>query len=180
MTHRWNRAEASGGERFAIQRLVLHRCLAGCALLCAMWVWQPPLAAARREATFGYPISRVWTAAVRLVRVDLECPINEKDRDDGYFFFDYTDRGKTYPGSVELVSVQDSGGDHVRVIVQVPAMPAYVEAMILDKLGRKLEQEFGPPKAAKEPAQKKPDDDDAAKNDKQGAAQPPSGKPKGQ
>jgi hypothetical protein len=145
-----------------------------------MWVWQPPLAAARREATFSYPLSRVWTAAVRLVRVDLECPINEKDRDDGYFFFDYTDRGKTYPGSVELVTLQDSGGDHVRVIVQVPAMPAYVEAMILDKLGRKLEQEFGPPKAAPPPAQKKPDDDDAAKNDKQGAAQPPSGKPKAQ
>lgn len=143
-----------------------------------MWVLSPPLAAARREATFSYPISRVWTAAIRLVRVDLECPISEKDRDDGYFFFEYSDRGKTYPGSVELVSLQDSGGDHVRVIVQVPAMPAYVEAMILDKLGRKLEQEFGPPKAGPAPSPKKPDDDDAAKNDKGDTAKGPAAKPR--
>jgi hypothetical protein len=140
-----------------------------------MWVYAPPPAAARREATFGYAISRVWTAAVRLVRVDLECQINEKDREDGYFFFDYTDRGKSYPGSVELVTVQESGADSVRVIVQIPAMPAYVEAMILDRLSRKLEQEFGPPKTPSAPTPKpgaKPDDDDAVKGDKDGARPP--------
>ena len=102
---------------------------------------------------------------MRLVRVDLECPITEKDKDDGYFFFEYSDRGKKYPGSVELVSLQESGGDQVRVIVTVPAMPAYVESMILERLGRKLDQEFGPPKA---PAAKpdKPEGDDAAKTEK--------------
>jgi hypothetical protein len=117
-------------------------------------------------------MSRVWTAAVRLVRVDLECPIGEKDRDDGYFFFEYSDRGKTFPGSVELVSLQDSGGDHVRVVVQVPAMPAYVEAMILDRLGRKLEQEFGPPKAPAQKPPEKPDEGDVAKGDKPAAGKP--------
>jgi hypothetical protein len=141
-----------------------------------MWVCAPPPVAAKREATFGYPISRVWTAAVRLVRVDLECPINEKDREDGYFFFEYSDRGKAYPGSVELVTLQESGGDSVRVIVQIPAMPAYVEAMIIDRLSRKLEQEFGPPKSGAPPVTKpgaKPDDDDAAKGDKD-SPRPPS------
>jgi hypothetical protein len=138
-----------------------------------MWV-RPPLAAARREVTFAYPMSRVWTAAVRLIRVDLECPIGEKDRDDGYFFFEYSDRGKSYPGSVELVSLQESGTDHVRVIVQVPAMPAYVEAMILEKLGRKLEQEFGPPKVgpAPKPGGKPDADDDASKGDKNAPRSP--------
>ena len=130
-----------------------------------MWVSAPPSAAARREATFGYSISRVWTAAVRLVRVDLDCPVTEKDKEDGYFFFEYTDHGKKFPGSVELVSLQDAGGDMVRVIVTVPAMPAYVEGMILDRLSRKLELEFGPPKT---PAPKPPpkSDDDAAKDEK--------------
>lgn len=142
-----------------------------------MWVCVPPLAAARREATFGYPISRVWNAAVRLVRVDLECPINEKDRDDGYFFFEYSDRGKQYPGSVELVSLSENGVDHVRVIIQVPAMPAYVEAMILDRLGRKLEQEFGAPKGAP-PANKPAGGDDVAKGDKN-TARAPGEKPRG-
>lgn len=130
-----------------------------------MWAGLPPSASARRETTFHYPISRVWTAAVRLVRVDLECPIGEKDKEDGYFFFEYTDRGKKFPGSVELVSVHDSGADHVRVIVQIPAMPAYVEAMILDRLGRKLEQEFGPPKVSPPKAPAKPGDGDVAKAD---------------
>jgi hypothetical protein len=131
-----------------------------------MWVSAPPSASARREATFAYPISRVWTAAVRLVRVDLDCAVTEKDKEDGYFFFEYTDHGKKFPGSVELVTTQDSGGDQVRVIVQVPAMPAYVEGMILDRLTRKLEQEFGAPKtpAGKPPA--KSDDDDSSKDDK--------------
>ena len=107
------------------------------------WLCAPATAAARREATFNYSFSRVWTASVRLVRVDLECPITEKDKDDGYFFFEYTNQNKTYPGTVELVSVQTEAGEQVRVIVQVPAMPSYVEAMILDRLGRKLEKEFG-------------------------------------
>jgi hypothetical protein len=112
-------------------------------------------ALARRDATFNYAFARVWTAAVRLVRVELECPISEKDKDDGYFFFEYTNQNKTYPGTVELVSVQTEAGEQVRVIVQVPAMPSYVEAMILDRLGRKLEKEFGvgtAPKAPEAPA----------------------------
>lgn len=123
-------------------------------------------------------MSRVWTAAIRLLRVDLECPISEKEREDGYFFFEYSDRSKTYPGSVELVSLQDNGTDKVRVIVTVPAMPAYVEAMILEKLGRKLEQEFGPPKVGPAPSPKKPEDDDAAKDDKGDTARAPAAKPR--
>jgi hypothetical protein len=108
-------------------------------------------ALARRDATFNYAFARVWTAAVRLVRVELECPITEKDKDDGYFFFEYTNQNKAYPGTVELVSVQTEAGEQVRVIVQVPAMPSYVEAMILDRLGKKLEKEFGVGSAPKAP-----------------------------
>ena len=145
--------------------MTIQRCAFVCTLFCVVWVFAPPSASARREVTFGYPMSRVWTAAVRLVRVDLECPISEKDKEDGYFFFEYTDRGKKFPGSVELVSIQENGTDHVRVIVQVPAMPAYVEAMILDRLGRKLEQEFGPPKGATPKPPEKPDDGNIAKGD---------------
>jgi hypothetical protein len=111
--------------------------------LVAVGLALPPTAAARREANFGYSLSRVWNAAVRLVRVELECAISEKDKDDGYFFFEYPYQGKTYPGTVEVISLQDAGGDHVRVIVQVPAMPSYVEGLILDRLAKKLEKEYG-------------------------------------
>lgn len=107
----------------------------------------PERASARREDTYNYPFTRVWTSAVRLLRVDFECPITEKDRDEGYFFFEYTDHNRKYPGSVELVPVKEHGIDSVRVVVQVPAMPTYVESMMLDRLGRKLKEDFGEPQA---------------------------------
>ena len=106
-------------------------------------------AQARREQSFPYPFSRVWTAAVRLVRVDFESTITEKDKDSGYFLFEFTDGAKSHPGSVEVVKVMTGGIESVRVIVQVPAMPSYVEQMMLDRLNRKLGQEYGAPQAPK-------------------------------
>jgi hypothetical protein len=105
----------------------------------------PFSASAKREDSFSYPFTRVWTTAVRLLRVDFECPITEKDKDEGYFFFEYKDHDKTYPGSVELVTTKTAGVERVRVVIQVPAMPSYVESMMLDRLGRKLIEDFGIP-----------------------------------
>jgi hypothetical protein len=106
----------------------------------------PAGARARTDDQFAYPFSRVWTAAVRLLRIDMECPITEKDKDEGYFFFDYpSETGEKYPGSIELVQTQVDGVKGVKVIVQVPAMPTYFERLVLDKLGRKLKADFGPP-----------------------------------
>jgi hypothetical protein len=125
----------------------------------------PRLAQARREVTFNYPYSRVWTSAVRLMRVDFACSITEKDKEDGYFLFEYPDHGKTFPGSVEFVAGKDEDVDTVRVVIQVAAMPSYVEGMMMDRLARKLEQEFGPPKEPKRPTGKE-DPDHPSEGDK--------------
>jgi hypothetical protein len=53
-----------------------------------------------------------------------------------------------YPGSVELVCIADQGGGQIRVVIQIPAMPSYIERMLLDKLEKKLVDEFGQPAAA--------------------------------
>jgi hypothetical protein len=140
-------------------------------------------AAARREITVNYPYARVWTAAVRLMRVDLECNITEKDKDDGYLLFEYPDRGKTYPGSLELIASKRDDVEGVIVVLKVPAMPTYVEGMILERLTRKLEQEFGPPKEGKrpEPGSKggpKPADGDRDKDKPAPAPKAPAGAPK--
>jgi hypothetical protein len=102
-------------------------------------------AEARREQTYPYPFSRVWTAAVRMLRVDFESPITEKDKDSGYFLFTYPDAGKQLPGSVEVIKVFENGNESVRVVVKLPAMPTYVEQMMLDRLTRKLGQDYGQP-----------------------------------
>src|SRR5689334_16541576 len=103
-------------------------------------------AQARREQTYPYAFSRVWTASVRMMRVDFESAITEKDKDSGYFFFNFLDGNKLHPGSIEVIRVQEASGiETVRVIVQVPALPSYVEQMLLDRLGRKLGQDYGQP-----------------------------------
>lgn len=134
-----------------------------CALVVSITLLSVPVAHARREQTFGYPYSRVWTAAVRLLRVDFEANITEKDKDDGYFLFEYPDRGKVYSGSCELVAVKQDDAEAVRVVITIQALPSYVENMIVDRLGRKLEQEFGAPHEAKpkKPSEPSKDGDDA-------------------
>jgi hypothetical protein len=134
---------------------------------------------ARREATFAYPYARVWNAAVRMVRVDLEAAIPEKDRDDGYFLFEFPHDGKTYPGSIQLIRGKARGVEQVQVVIQLPSMPSYVELMLLDKLQRKLSVEFGSPlepKAEPEPAPKPaaPSDGDSAPAPEKGAKKGPA------
>jgi len=56
---------------------------------------------------------------------------------------------------VELVRIEDQGGGPIRVVIQIPAMPSYIERMLLDKLHKKLIHEYGepitPPKKPVEP-----------------------------
>jgi hypothetical protein len=132
-------------------------------------------AEARREQTYPYPFSRVWTAAVRMLRVDFESPITEKDKDSGYFLFNFNDGKKEHPGSVEVIRTLENGVESVRVVVQVPALASYVERMLLDRLGRKLTQEYGAPPAPKTPpADATPNDPQKDKAPADGDAAPKS------
>ncbi|MGF1467277.1 MAG: hypothetical protein ACFCGT_14215 [Sandaracinaceae bacterium] len=102
------------------------------------------------EYTFAY--DQLWRTAVRLIAVDYRFRIRDRDPDIGYLLFDYEDRGRTYGGSVELVRVSgDDGAEAVRVVVQVRSMPSYVERMLLDRLERKLGEDYGPPPVRRPP-----------------------------
>ena len=130
-------------------------------------------AEARRESSLRYPYSLVWTTAVRMVRVDYESAITEKDKDEGYFLFQFAHAGKEYPGSFEVIPGDDVSD--ARVVVQIPAMPSYFEQMLIDRLERKLKQEHGAPreKVAAPPSEKKPAEPEAPKDgDKSPEAQP--------
>jgi hypothetical protein len=144
-------------------------------LLCACVVLavclNAPVAHARREATFNYPYSRVWTTAVRLMRVDFEAQITEKDKDDGYFLFEFPDRGKSFAGSMELIASQKDEAETVRVVLTIQALPTYVESMLMERLAKKLLQEFGPPPERKPEKRPAPDKGDGQAPDD---AEPPS------
>jgi len=127
-----------------------------CALL------SPATSHAKKTEDFRHSFEQVWGAAIRLIRVDQGYPIKDRDEEVGYFLFDYRDDGRAYPGSVELVRIQDQGGGSIRVVIQIPAMPSYIERMLLDKLTKKLTDEYGeplpPPPAT--PAEPPPDEGD--------------------
>jgi len=115
----------------------------------------PASGQARKTDDFRHSYDQVWGAAVRLIRVDQGYAIKDRDESVGYFLFDYKDDGRMYPGSVELVRIEDQGGGPIRVVIQIPAMPSYIERMLLDKLHKKLIHEYGepitPPKKPVEP-----------------------------
>lgn len=122
-------------------------------LLLALSFCCVPLSAdARAKAEVNYPFASVWTTLVRLVRVDLGCAITEKDKDEGYMLFDYTDAGRTVPGTVELVRSKRGPQEVISLVVQIPAMPTYVERMVIDRLERKLRDELGAPVQLTPPA----------------------------
>lgn len=112
-------------------------------------------AQARRQREFPYAFDQVWNAALRLVRVDLRCPVTDRDSEGGYVLFEYEAQGKRYPGSVELVTPA-RGVNVTVVVVQVKGMPSYVEQMVLDRLDKKLLAEVGPPPKPPKPVAPKP------------------------
>lgn len=131
-------------------------------------------AEARRETSLRYPFSLVWTTAVRMVRVDYESPITEKDRDEGYFLFEFQYQGKAHSGSFEVIREGDEGSGVAKVVVQIPAMPSYVEQMLIDRLQRKLSQDHGAPREPAKPEPSKPKAPRDSDSDKK-PANPPNG-----
>lgn len=136
----------------------------------------PGLARARVQSDYTYQWSQVWQAAVRLVRVDLQCPITDRDEEIGYVMFTYREAGRDHAGSVELVRAMGSNGvERVRVVVQIPAMPSYVERMLLDRLTRKLREDFGDAPRPPRPARPQPPGSQPSPPDGEEPADPPTG-----
>lgn len=96
----------------------------------------------------GYTWEQTWNTTLRLLRVDLGYKVLEKDEAAGYVLFEYADKGATSSASIELLK----GAATIRVVCQIPKFPSYHESVVLDRLSRKLKNEFGaPPDKPKSP-----------------------------
>ena len=117
-------------------------------------------AQARSTAVLSYPLSDVWSTAVRFVRVDRGYTVKEKDEESGYILFDMVEGSKTYKASLELIrATDDQGRDSTRAAFSIPDLPRHFETMLLDKLSAKVREERGspaPPAPPKRPDSEKP------------------------
>ncbi|GAC1525603.1 MAG: hypothetical protein NVS3B10_24420 [Polyangiales bacterium] len=104
-------------------------------------------ASAKQHYESAYGFEQTWNAALRLVRVDLGMKVVDKDEKAGFIMFDYENDGKSSPGSFELLRTEKS----IRVICQLPKVPSYHEIAVLDRLARKLKEEYGAPPEKKKP-----------------------------
>jgi hypothetical protein len=117
-------------------------------------------AQARSTAVLSYPLTDVWSTAVRFVRVDRGYTVREKDEESGYILFDMTEGAKTYKASLELIrATDDQGRDATRAAFSIPDLPRHFETMLLDKLSTKVREERGspaPPVPKRPPGEEKP------------------------
>ncbi len=145
-----------------------------CALVVAALLVAPRVAEARQDSELAYPYEQVWGTAVRLLRVDYGFPIRDRDEDIGFVLFDYQDHGRSFQGSLEVIRTGDDARPGVRVVLQIPSMPSYIERMLLDRLQRKLREDFGipvPPPSPAPPVEAPPSGDEGGAGDQPGAGQ---------
>jgi hypothetical protein len=105
-------------------------------------------ALARSEKTLAYTRDAVWPAAVRFLVVDEHVKVTDKDPDAGYVLFEIKDEGRTFRGSLEVMTVVRDKRTSVRFVLQIDDRPDWMEVTMLNRLERKLRAELGSPSPA--------------------------------
>jgi hypothetical protein len=78
---------------------------------------------ARSEKTLSYQRDQVWPTALRFLVVDEHVKVIEKDADAGFVTFELRDEGKTYRGSLEMISIVRDKRTSVRFVLQIEDRP---------------------------------------------------------
>lgn len=134
-------------------------------VLIALLLALPAAALARSEGrTLGYPRDHVWSTTVRFLVVDEKAKVIEKDPDAGYVLFEIKEDGKSYRGSLEIITVMTDGRPSIKFAIHVHDRPLWREAGMVERLERKVRTELGAPPPA--PKKEPPKDEPKARDDK--------------
>ncbi len=99
----------------------------------------PSIAQAESRKVLTYPLASIYASAIRLLRVDLDFEILEKDKEGGYIIFNYRDNmGKKYRGSLELINKNSEKENITHAVCNIPEVPSYMEKDLLEKLNSKV------------------------------------------
>lgn len=124
----------------------------------------------RTEETTPYTKTQAYNGALRFLRIEQEFEVIERDPDLGYVLFQYPTgvEDQTTTGSVEVVERDDE----VLVVVQISKLPAHHESRLVGALLKKLEADYGAPRARvkekppkKAPESEEPKGEDDAETD---------------
>ncbi len=123
---------------------ILSGIVCGLGVAAAVVTTSPASARAGYDSSYGY--ERTWNSVLRMVRVDMNLKVTEKDADNGYLLFEYRspENHAATPGSIGIVRSRDPEVP-VRVVVQLAQMPRYHEQLMVDALAKKMRQEYGDP-----------------------------------
>jgi len=132
------------------------------AAVLALLLALPGTSSAEGMKSFKYPYSWVMKSAIRLIKVDLGCKIEEIDQETGFILFEYEYEGVKSPASIEMMDLSsEDEGYLVSVRVVMSKLPSWVETDLIDQLEEKLKSDYGdPPKPKKKPDPPPPKDED--------------------
>lgn len=119
----------------------------------------PAPAAAEARARVGYTKQQAFSSALRFLRIDRQYEVTERDPEAAYLLFQYTTHSSQQAtfGAVELIALSDG----VQVVVKLPQMPQYHEALLRDGLISKMREDYGrdEPERPKAPTPNAPEDE---------------------
>ncbi len=129
--------------------MISRRWFAACALFAAVAAATSAAfvtsdASARTSFQSSYTLEQNYSAALRLIRVDMGLRITEKDPEAAYIMFEYKSSesgNRVTPGSIEMVPQETA----VQVVIQLPQMPQYHEEVLATQFKRKLQSDYGDP-----------------------------------
>jgi len=116
----------------------------------------------------SYQRDHVWPTAVRFLVVDEKAKVIDKDADAGYVMFELKEDGKTFRGSLEIITVLIDGRTNLKFSINLVDRPLWREAGMVERLEKKLRAELGspPPPPRKQPPKEEPKKDEPPAKDK--------------
>ena len=150
-------------------------------LIAALFLSGSVMCEARTTREITYRYQQIWNTAVRFLRVDNGFEIKEQDKETGYLLFAYPDAGRSLTGSVEIIPRVRGNEQYIDVALRIQDMPSYVEVVLIDKLVRKLRNEYGEPPSPRTTAKKvrSASDKEGPKDDETGDDTPEAARKKG-